>query len=348
MTVNDLAGRRAGWFGGAGDHCDVVVSTRVRLARNLDDIPFSEFASEEQLRDLSSRLVAWCQNGRQGGPLTYFDASELGCQGRQVLVERHLISPALADASRPRGVAVAGDETASVMVNEEDHFRIQAVGAGLNLGDTWEAARGLEADLADRFGFAFAQEWGFLTACPTNAGTGLRASVLAHLPGLALTQELEAAVRAVTQMGYAVRGLHGEGSAVQGNLYQVSNQVTLGRCDTDILEGLERVVGQLLDCETRAREALMDEVRVQVEDKVWRAWALVRHARLLTASEYLNLASAIRLGVAFGLLQKVEVGMLNELMVKTKPAHIQAITGRQLEPPERDAVRAEMVRTALA
>jgi protein arginine kinase len=263
-------------------------------------------------------------------------------------VERHLISPALARAQWPRGVAVAQDESASVMVNEEDHFRIQAIGAGLDLHGAWEAARRLEAALGRAFGFAFSEDWGYLTACPTNAGTGLRASLLVHLPGLALTRELEGAIRAVTQMGCAVRGLYGEGSAVQGNLYQVSNQVTLGRCAGEILDDLDRVADRLLAGEADARAVVMKEIRPQIEDKAWRALGLMRHARLLTAEEFMNLTSAVRLGVALGLLPKAEVGMLNALMVKTKPSHVQAITGRDLEPPERDRVRAEMVRRAMS
>jgi len=348
MTVNDLAVQDARWFGRSGVSSDVVISSRVRLARNLVDVPFTGCASEVDLRSVTQRIASWSGSDVSNGSVTYFDAGALGRQGCQVLVERHLISPALADARCPRGVAVVSDESVSVMVNEEDHFRIQAIGPGLDLRATWEAARELESELGQHFGFAFSEDWGYLTACPTNAGTGLRASILVHLPGLALAQELEAAIRAVTQMQCAVRGLHGEGSAAQGNMYQVSNQVTLGCCAGDILDSLERVAGQLLQCEADARSAAVKEIGPQIEDKAWRAYGLIRHARLLTTAEFMNLASAIRLGAALGLLPKAEVGMLNALMVKTKPSHVQAISGRELKPPERDAVRAEMVRMALS
>jgi protein arginine kinase len=348
MTVNSLAKQDAGWFDGSGVRSDVVVASRVRLARNLADLAFTGCASEADLASVTGRLASWADSNALEAPVTYFDAADLGHQGCQVLVERHLISPALADADGPRGVAVASDESVSVMVNEEDHFRIQAMGAGLDLRATWEAARGLEAELGRHFGFAFSEDWGYLTACPTNAGTGLRASILVHLPGLALTQEMESAIRAVTQMKCAVRGLHGEGSAAQGNLYQVSNQVTLGCTAGDILDSLERVVGQLLQCEAEARAAAAREIGPQIEDKAWRAFGLMCHARLLTAEEFMNLSSALRLGAALGLLPGAEVGMLNALMVKTKPSHIQAISGRELEPPERDIVRAEVVRMALS
>jgi protein arginine kinase len=230
------------------------------------------------------------------------------------------------------------------MVNEEDHLRFQVIFSGYQPFEAYCAVHALERDLSDRLPFAFHETWGYLTACPSNTGTGLRASVLIHLPGLVLTKEIDGVVRGITQMGFAVRGLFGEGSDVAGNLFQVSNQVTMGRSERDLLGLLDEVVGQLITCEENARETLFRDARAKMEDKIWRAYGILNHAHLLTSQEFMNLASAVRLGIGLHIIRDVPMCTLNELVVETQPSHLQYMAGRRLEAPDRDAFRAEWVR----
>ena len=326
----------------------MVVSSRVRLARNLRVFAFPRRASEQDQRRIIETVSACCPHGETTSGMTLFHTGHLSELQRQMLVERHLVSPALVKSRGESGVLVAPDEMRSVMVNEEDHLRIQVILSGFQAHEAWWTVRRLERELAEELEYAFSEKWGYLTACPTNTGTGLRASVLIHLPGLVLTQEMEGVTRGITQMGFAVRGLYGEGTDAAGHFFQVSNQITLGPSEGELLELLEKVVGQLMACEQNARETLMREARSKVEDKAWRACGLLRHARLLASQEFMNLSSAVRLGVALGFLQDVEVRALNELMVETQPAHLQYRVKRGLEPLERDLIRADMVRERMA
>ncbi len=345
MTFDDLVKRTASWLDGSGDLSTLVISSRVRLARNLPFSKFAHLASEAEKEQIITCIVA---ANAKGVPLSYFDATVLDASQRALLVERHLISPALEKGTGPRGILVNEQEDLSVMVNEEDHLRIQVMQSGFQVDEAWTAARCAEADLARELSFAFSEKWGYLTACPSNTGTGMRASILIHLPGLVLTQEMEGVIRGVTQMGFVVRGLYGEGSDVSGNLFQVSNQITLGRTELEILEALDKVTRQLIQCEQNARDTLMGDIRSQIEDKVWWAFGILSHARLLSSQEFMNLSSAVRLGIGLELFDSIEVGTLNELMVRTKPYHLQNQVGRQLDSPERDRVRADMARRRMA
>jgi protein arginine kinase len=348
VTFDDLAKRTASWLDGSGDLSALVVSSRVRLARNLPFSRFVHLSSEEERSRIIEAVVAASGKDLQDQRLSYFDANDLNPSQRALLVERHLISPALEKGDGPRGVLVNEQEDLSVMVNEEDHLRIQVMQSGFQVDEAWSVARRSEHLLAEDLAFAFSEKWGYLTACPSNTGTGMRASILIHLPGLVLTQEMEGVIRGVTQMGFAVRGLYGEGSDVSGNLFQVSNQVTLGRSEMEILESLDKVTRQLVQCEQNARDTLLGDIRSKIEDKVWRAFGILSHARLLSSQEFMNLSSAVRLGIGLELFKGIEVGTLNELMVQTKPFHLQNQVGRQLDSPERDRVRADMARRRMA
>jgi protein arginine kinase len=348
MTFEDLVERTGSWLDGTGSRSALVVSSRVRLARNLRGVRFPHRATEEERQGVIDSVLAACSKRRSQAELTFFDANSLDALQRQLLLERHLISPALAKGTGPRGVLVSEDEVVRVLLNEEDHLRIQVILSGLRPQEAWCEARRLEQDLSADLAFGFAEEWGHLTACPTNAGTGLRASILVHLPGLVLTQEMERVARGIAEMGSTVRGLYGEGTEAAGNLFQVSNQVTLGRSEGEILEALDRVNEQLIECEETAQDRLMRDARAQIEDKIWRAYGILNHARLLTSQEFMNLSSAVRLGVGLGIIRDIGVGDINELMVRTRSSHVQCFAGRRLEPCERDRVRAEMVRRRMA
>jgi protein arginine kinase len=347
VTFEDFTTRTAGWLDGSGHRASLVISSRVRLARNLSQKPFTNRASDDDKADIVRRVVD-AASLLTFGDLVYFDTSALSELQRQMLVERHLISPALAKEAGPRGVLVDETEVASVMVNEEDHLRIQVMASGLQPSETFAIASTLERDLAGALDFAASPQWGYLTACATNTGTGLRASTLIHLPGLALTKEMDGVVRGVAQLGFAVRGIYGEGTDSAGNLYQISNQLTLGRSEQTLLEGLNRVVGQVVECEMNARETLMREARGQIEDKVWRAYGIMERARLLTSQELMNFSSAIRLGIDLEMLPGLETGTINDIMVSTQPSHLQHRSGQPLDASERDVLRASVVRERLA
>jgi protein arginine kinase len=336
------------WLQGEGPHAEMVLSTRIRLARNLRDVPFTHRAREEQLQGVLASVTSAAQAApslRDGLLLRMSDCSAIE---RQVLVERHLVSHELGDGARPRGILVAPDQRLSLMINEEDHLRLQALTPGFQLAEAWSLADRADDELDPALEFAFSEEIGYLTSCPTNAGTGLRASVLIHLPALVLLEEIQRVLKSVMQVGLNVRGLYGEHSEVMGNLFQISNQTTLGRSERDSIESLERVTRQIIETEERARERMLRDARVQIEDKVWRAYGTLRFCRSIHAREVINLCSAVRLGVAMGLPGLCPLRTLNELLVLTQPAHLQRSHGGELTPAERNIVRARLVRERLA
>jgi protein arginine kinase len=326
----------------------MVLSTRTRLARNIREYPFTQRAREEQLKAILTSVERAAQRCAAFQGCEFFSVQDLDPLDRSFLVERHLVSRELSDAARPRGVIVAPGERVSVMVNEEDHIRLQSLVSGFQLGEAWRLADEADDQLDTALEYAYHDEWGFLTACPTNAGTGLRASVLVHLPALVLTKEIDKVLKGVMQMGLAVRGFYGEGSEVVGNLFQISNQTTLGTDEKSTLDGLERVTRQILGAEEKARETLLRDARIQIEDKVYRAYGNLRHGRTMTSQEVVNLSSAVRLGVALGFVDLPELRVLNELLVITLPAHLQRRLGTQLESSERNVRRAAFVRNYLA
>ncbi|HEV2106077.1 MAG TPA: protein arginine kinase [Candidatus Eisenbacteria bacterium] len=340
--------RPAPWLNGEGPHAEMVLSTRIRLARNLRDVPFTHRARDEQLQGVLASLTdAAARSARFAGGML-LRMNECSPVERQVLVERHLVSHELGDGARPRGILVAPDERLSVMINEEDHLRLQALTPGFQLAEAWALVDGADDELDATVEYAFSDEIGYLTACPTNAGTGLRASVLIHLPALVLLEEIQRVLKSIMQVGLNVRGLYGEHSEIMGNLFQISNQTTLGRSERDSIESLDRVTRQIIETEERARERMLRDARVQLEDKVWRAYGTLRYCRSIQAKEVINLCSAVRLGVAMGLPGLCPLRTLNELLVLTQPAHLQVSAGGELSPAERNVFRARQVRERLA
>ncbi len=344
----ELVSRPARWLSAEGPHADLVLSSRVRLARNLRGVPFTHRAREEQLQGVLMSVSAAAQRSPSFAGSLLLRMAELSPIERQVLVERHLVSHELGDGARPRGIVVAPEERLSLMINEEDHLRLQAMAPGFQLAEAWGAADAADDELDQSLDFAFSEEIGYLTACPTNAGTGLRASVLVHLPALVLLDEISRVLKSITQVGLNVRGLYGEHSDIMGNLFQVSNQTTLGRSERDSIESLERVTRQIIETEERARERMMRDARLQIEDKVWRAYGTLRHCRTIHSREVINLCSAVRLGVALQLEGLPPLHVINELLVLTQPAHLQRAFGGELTPGERNAHRARLVRERLA
>jgi len=343
----ELVERPSPWLSAEGPHADLVLSTRVRLARNLHNVPFTHRARDEQLQGVLSSIASAAQRSSPFQDGLLLRMGDIAPLERQILVERHLVSHELGDGTRPRGLVVAPDARLSLMINEEDHLRLQSMTPGFQLAEAWALADGADDELDQSLDFAFSEEIGYLTSCPTNAGTGLRASALVHLPALVLLDEIQKVLKGIMQVGLNVRGFYGEHSEVMGNLFQISNQTTLGRSERESIDTLERVTRQILENEERARERMLRDARVQIEDKVWRAYGSLRYCRSIHSREVINLCSAVRLGVALGLPGLCPLRVVNELLVLTQPAHLQRLAGGELTPAERNVYRAQQVRERL-
>jgi protein arginine kinase len=336
------------WFTAEGPLADAVLSTRVRLARNLSDLRFPPRALPEELHQVLARLEPVLGRTPPFEGRALYPMEGLSALERQFLLERHLASHELVSDGRHRGLAFAADESLSVMVNEEDHLRLQALAPGFQLDACYAAVAALDERLGAAVDYAFADDFGFLTACPTNVGTGMRASVLIHLPALVLTRRIKKVLAGVNQVGLAVRGFYGEGSDVLGNFFQVSNQITLGEKESQTLLNLERVIHQVLEHEARAREVLLKDAGDQIRDKVQRALGVLEHAHLLSSQEVVGLASAIRLGITMEMADLPSLAAVNGLLLSVQPAHLQLRAGSEMGSQERNAYRAALVRESLA
>lgn len=344
----EMVKKPAGWINGEGEESSVVLSSRIRLARNIAGVKFPNSADPEtrekllQLFDSAVNKSEFLQDG------TFYRTSGMDRTNSSFLVERHLISPTMLDHLDGSGVYIASTEQLSIMVNEEDHLRIQALTSGLEMDRTMELASQYDNEVGRLLEYDYDSDFGFLTACPTNVGTGLRASVLIHLPGLVLTREIEKVIHKVTKMGLIVRGFYGEGTDVLGNLFQISNQTTLGQSENDILEAIERVTRTIIADEATARNRLKEEAYDQISDKIWRAYGILKHARVLSSEEVMNLLSAVRLGLAMGIIETVSIATINDILLLSQPAHLMKYYGEEMDVDRRDIVRAEMVREKLS
>ena len=341
------------WLEASGDHSDIILSTRVRLARNLQGQAFGPRARVNDREAVLGRFKGSLSASSHLTSGTLLEMDDLTARSRRILLERRLVSRDLlgeSDGGPAGGTAVllSDYDPLSVMVNEEDHLRIQSLVSGLRLQDAWNVVDRLDEELGQELPYAYHHEFGYLTSCPTNVGTGLRASVLMHLPGLVLTKEIGKVLQGLGQVGLTFRGLYGEGSEVVGNFFQVSNQTTLGKTEEDLVDHLDKIVRQVIQYEAHARQVLLRDARGVTEDKIWRAYGLLRYARALSFEELMNLLSGVRLGVSLKLLPGLRVYTLNKLMIFTQPAHLEQAAGRDLPPAESDSHRAAYVRRMLA
>ncbi|MDY7011148.1 MAG: protein arginine kinase [Planctomycetota bacterium] len=347
MNLTDLS-HLARWQQNQGEFGDVAVSSRVRLARNLAGMSFLSRCSDRQVREIADLLRRVLTSGILGEGASYIDITEVDPLDRQLLVERHLISRQHAEGDGPRGVAVTSDETLAVMVNEEDHLRMQVLAGEVKLKAAYEDICRFDGLLEEHLTFAFSSRFGYLTACPTNVGTALRVSVMLHLPALKMTGEIEKTLRSARDMHLAVRGLYGEGTEAIGDLFQVSNQTTLGKSEEQIVEEFRnQIVPGIIEYERSARAALLENRRTALEDRVFRASAVMKSARLISSEETMFLISQLRLGVNLDIIKDVTVETLNELSLLTAPAHLQRFCGRQMSPMERGQARAKLIREKL-
>lgn len=337
------------WMVGNGEHSDIVMSTRVRLARNLNGYRFPLAFTEDEAhkidQSVSATLVDADEELQKGfTSIQIKDVSELS---RQVLVEKHLISPKLANSPLTGSVLLSEDESVSVMVNEEDHIRIQCLFPGLQIQEAYEQADKIDRLLEKELSYAFDEQFGYLTSCPTNTGTGLRASVMLHLPALTKTKQMNRIVTIISRLGMIVRGIYGEGSEALGNVYQVSNQTTLGKSEEDILADLRSIAEQIIQKEREARDALLKHSANTLEDRLYRSLGTLSYARIMTTEEAAKCLSDVRLGIDMGLIEDIDMTILNECMVFMQPGFLQRYAGTTLNASERDMFRAKLLRERL-
>jgi protein arginine kinase len=347
MKLNDLLNHVGGWIKGSGPNSDIVISSRIRLARNLARVPFPHWAKKEELEEVS-RLAksAFEQTEPLQGNL-FLILEELDSIDKQFLVERHLMSNEHAIRSSQKALLVNEDENVAIMVNEEDHLRIQAMESGFDLDATWNAVNAIDNRLSELLPYAFKKDWGYLTACPTNTGTGMRGSVMLHLPALVMSRQINRVLEAIAKLSFTTRGLYGEGTQASGNFFQISNQVSLGQKEEEILGNIKGVIRQIIEQEQKAREALLAEHREMLEDRIWRSYGTLKNAHIITSNETVELLSMLRVGNDLGIVKDVERGLINELFILTQPAHLQKLENKKLSSNERDVKRAQIIRDKL-
>ena len=337
------------WINEEGPQNDIIISSRIRLARNMVDYPFPialiKSKSKEIIKEVSDSIIS----GSDVLKNEFFlhELETVNSLDRQVLMEKHLISPNLISNADKAAVLVNSDESISIMINEEDHVRIQCLLPGLQLNEAWDMADKIDDLLEERLKYAFDEQLGYLTSCPTNVGTGIRASVMVHLPALTMTGYINRILQAANQIGLAVRGIYGEGTEFLGNVFQISNQLTLGRSELDIIGNLNDVSRQIIQKERDARGTLMENSKLQLEDKVYRSYGILTNARILTSQEAMKLLSDVRMGNDMGIIDGIKCKNLNQIMIMTQPAFLQKLANKALSTNERDSRRASLVREKL-
>lgn len=334
------------WMHGTGPDADIVSSSRIRIARNVSAYPFPMLATKSQSQEVLDKVaeVAKGDDLSKFGKFTLIKLADLNELEKKVLVEKHLISPNLANESQNGAVILSENESISIMVNEEDHLRIQCLRPGFQIKDAWTIANQVDDLFEKHLEYAFDEKRGYLTSCPTNVGTGIRASVMLHLPALVLTQQINRILQAITQVGLAVRGLYGEGSEAIGNLFQISNQITLGQSEEEIIDNLHSVVRQIIEHERTSRRTLLSESRYRLQDRICRSFGILSNAFIIDSKEAAQRLSDVRLGIDLGIIQGVSPEVMNELLVMTQPGFLQLLTGEKLSPDDRDYRRAELIR----
>ncbi len=348
MKINELLDARSELTDTAASKSAVVLMTRIRLARNLSGHSFPGWAKDapkREIRDVCLQAVASLPQMKRGLAVAVDELEDLE---KQILVERHLISRELSVGKTGTGVVISKDQSCAVMINEEDHLRIQVLRAGFQFKKVWNTINALDTDLEEHLDYAFSPKLGYLTACPTNLGTAIRASTMMHMPGLVITGQMEKVVRAVNQLGMAVRGLFGEGSDASGSIFQISNQTTLGETEEDIIRHLTGVLNTIIEQELNAREKLLETESNKLFDKIGRAFGILQNGFVLNSGEAMNLLSLIRLGIDLGVFSSAPRATVDRLFIECQPGHIQHATRGATEPGQRDVLRAERLRAEFA
>ena len=347
MRLDDLLAHKAEWLKGIGPNSEIIISSRIRLARNLAHQPFSHRAKkpgQDEVLQTMTEALAQCHPLK--GAL-FLKLEALDEVDKQFLIERHLMSRDHALGANHKGLAVGEGEVISIMINEEDHLRMQALQSGFNLRQAWQILDALDDELGTKVEYAYSTEWGYLTACPTNTGTGLRASVMAHLPALVMTKQINKVLQAIAKLGLTARGFYGEGTEAIGNFFQISNQVALGHAEEELIENLERIIKQVIEHEQNARDAMSRQDRMRLSDRIGRAFGTLQSAYIISSNETVDLLSSVRLGVDMGIVKDLDRAAVNELFILIQPAHLQKLEGKKLSSAERDVKRATLIRSKL-
>jgi len=347
MQLDDLLQHTSEWLKGTGPNSDIVISSRIRLARNLDKFAFPHWSGKKQGEETLNVIRQAVGETDFLKNTTLFAMSDLDSVDKQFLVERHLMSLELAQKSDSNALVVDEEEIVAIMVNEEDHIRCQVMQSGFNLFEAWNIINKIDDALARKLSFAYSKEWGYLTACPTNTGTGMRGSVMLHLPALVMTRQIERILAAISKLSFTTRGLYGEGTQASGNFFQISNQVSLGHSEDEIIDNINSLIRQIIDQEKQAREIMLQRNREMLEDRVSRSLGVLKSAHIISSQETIELLSMVRLGFDLGMVKDISPRNINELFIITQPAHLQKMESKKLSSQERDVKRAEIIRERL-
>ena len=347
MAIHNILNSTGEWMRGEGPHHQIVVSSRVRLARNVKNFAFPGWAKKQERLQILETIKPQVEALTEMSDAFSVYSQDLSALEKQVLVERHLISREHAAKGVGSAVVMNRRQTLSIMINEEDHLRMQAIRAGLQLKSVFKMIDKVDSALEEKLDYAFHGRLGYLTACPTNVGTGMRASAMVHLPALVMSEQINQVIQAVNKIGLAVRGLYGEGTEALGNLFQVSNQTTLGEKEDEIIARLHKVIEQIIEHEQNARQLLLQKKPNTLLDHIGRGYGILRHAYSMNSKEALNLLSFMKLGIDLGFFPEHCLQPIDELFMETQPAHLQKGTQQKLAADERDSLRAEIIRSKL-
>ncbi len=347
MHLSDFVQRTGEWLKGTGSNSDIVISTRLRLARNLAQKPFPNKAKKKELLEILAAIQTAIEGINLFKGALFLRINELDNVDKQFLIERHLMSHEHAANPEGKALIVTREEVLSLMINEEDHIRLQVMQSGFNLDETWNIINTVDDALSQSLDFAYSINWGFLTACPTNTGTAMRGSVMLHLPALVMTKQINKVLAAIAKLSFASRGFYGEGTQASGNFYQISNQVSLGHSEQDVIQNIHGLIRQVIEQEEQARQAMLVQNRSLLEDKIFRAFGVLKSAHIISSQETIELLSMVRLGIDLQVVKDVDRKSINELFITIQPAHLQKIEGKKLSTSERDIKRADLIRQKL-
>jgi len=347
MKLDDLLNHTSEWLKGTGPNSDIVISSRIRLARNLDKFAFPHWANKKQAEQALNTIEEAITKVDYLKNTTNFKMVDLDNVDKQFLIERHLMSYEHAQKTNSKAVVIDDEEIISIMLNEEDHIRMQVMQSGFNLFEAWNIINSIDDCLARELTFAFLSDWGYLTACPTNTGTGMRGSVMLHLPALVMTRQINRVLAAIAKLSFTTRGLYGEGTQATGNFFQVSNQVSLGHSEEEIIGNINGLIRQIIEQENQARELMFSRNRAMLEDKIHRSFGILKNAYIISSQETIELLSMVRLGCDLGVVKDIGRRNVNELFIITQPAHLQKRENNKLSTQERDVKRAEIIRSKL-
>lgn len=346
--IDTLLSNKVSWLDNSSTDNDIAISSRIRLARNLKGLPFPVSSPPEQLQNVKSAIeLGIAKSECMGSDTVTLEMAELNSLEKGLLQERRIISNEFVNSGVSSAVVLKPDESVGIMINEEDHIRMQAISPGFKLNEVWDRISTVDSELGKHLPFAYDEKIGYLTSCPTNVGTGLRASVMLHLPGLVFSGQIGSAIQGISKLRLAVRGLFGEGTDNQGNFFQISNQSTLGESELQIIDRISSVIKQLINHEKNARLSLLEKNQYFLLDKVGRSYGTLRHSYIVSSEDAMNALSGIRMGVDMGMFSIVDLHTVNDLFVTIHPAHLQRFAGRDLEADERDICRASMIRERL-